>query len=209
MVGLHHRLVGHGFGWTLGVGDVQEGLVCCGHKESDMTEWLKWTELISESKEIIFWTFVMSSSKRNSWDIKKSGVSFFRNSSSYNSFSMAFFIVLLKDVWKTSSYLLAGVTSPAFSGFSFLISSSVGRVGRRSTWSQEPRKGRVSHCFSSCWDVDPDSELPKPPRCTPFRPCWWKLQNNSWGAAQTTVGADPPWVVQMPASLLQRQAVGK
>ena len=41
MVGWHHRLNGHGFGWTPGVGDGQGGLVCCsswGHKESDMTE---------------------------------------------------------------------------------------------------------------------------------------------------------------------------
>ena len=30
MVGSHHRLNGHGFGWTLGVGDGQGGLVCCG-----------------------------------------------------------------------------------------------------------------------------------------------------------------------------------
>ena len=48
MVGWHHRLHGHGFGWTLGVGDEQGGLVCCsswGRKESDMTEWLNWTEL--------------------------------------------------------------------------------------------------------------------------------------------------------------------
>ena len=47
MVGLHHRLNGHGFGWTLGVGDGQGGLACCsswGHKESDMTERLNWTE---------------------------------------------------------------------------------------------------------------------------------------------------------------------
>ena len=32
---------GHGFGWTLGVGDGQEGLACCGSwgcKELDMTE---------------------------------------------------------------------------------------------------------------------------------------------------------------------------
>ena len=43
MVGWHHRHNGHGFGWTLGVGDGQGGLVCCrswGHKESDMTEQL-------------------------------------------------------------------------------------------------------------------------------------------------------------------------
>ena len=41
MVGWHHQHNGHGFGWTLGVGDGQGGLVCCsswGHKESGMTE---------------------------------------------------------------------------------------------------------------------------------------------------------------------------
>ena len=48
MVGWHHQLNGHGFGWTLGVGDGQGGLECCspwGRKESDTTEWLNWTEL--------------------------------------------------------------------------------------------------------------------------------------------------------------------
>ena len=47
MVGWHHRLDGHGFGWTLGVGDGQGGLACCsswGHKELDTTERLNWTE---------------------------------------------------------------------------------------------------------------------------------------------------------------------
>ena len=29
MVGWHHRLNGHGFGWTLRVGDGQGGLACC------------------------------------------------------------------------------------------------------------------------------------------------------------------------------------
>ena len=41
MVGWHHRLNGHGFGWTLGVGDGQRSLVCrglWGRKESDTTE---------------------------------------------------------------------------------------------------------------------------------------------------------------------------
>jgi len=41
MVGWHHRLDGHGFAWTLGDGDGQGGLVCCGSwgpKESDTTE---------------------------------------------------------------------------------------------------------------------------------------------------------------------------
>ena len=31
MVGWHHRLDGHGFGWTLGVGDGQGGLACMIH----------------------------------------------------------------------------------------------------------------------------------------------------------------------------------
>ena len=46
-VGWHHRLNGHGFGWTPGVGDRQGGLACCGswgRKESDMTERLNLTE---------------------------------------------------------------------------------------------------------------------------------------------------------------------
>ena len=41
MAGWHHRLDGHGFELTPGVGDGQEGLACCnswGGKESDMTE---------------------------------------------------------------------------------------------------------------------------------------------------------------------------
>ena len=47
MVGWHHWLNGCGFGWTLGVGDGQGDLACCGSwdcKESDTTE--RWTELI-------------------------------------------------------------------------------------------------------------------------------------------------------------------
>ena len=46
MAGRHHKLDGHVFEWTLGVGDGQKGLVCCnswGCKESDMTSY--WTEL--------------------------------------------------------------------------------------------------------------------------------------------------------------------
>ena len=43
MVGWHHRLNGHLFEWTPGVGDGQGGLACCnswGRKESDTTEGL-------------------------------------------------------------------------------------------------------------------------------------------------------------------------
>ena len=47
MVGWHHRLDGHGFGWTPGVGDGQGCLACCGSwgcKESDTIEQLNWTD---------------------------------------------------------------------------------------------------------------------------------------------------------------------
>ena len=50
MAGWHHRLDGHGFEWTPGVGDGQGGLACCdswGRKESDTTERLNWIEYIS------------------------------------------------------------------------------------------------------------------------------------------------------------------
>ena len=49
MAGWHHRLDGHEFAWTPGVGDGQGGLACCnswGRKESDTTERLNWISLI-------------------------------------------------------------------------------------------------------------------------------------------------------------------
>ena len=50
MVGWHHQLYGHEFEQALGIGDRQGSLTCCspwGHKESDLTERLYWTELDS------------------------------------------------------------------------------------------------------------------------------------------------------------------
>ena len=47
MAGWHHWLNGRESEWTPGVGDGQGGLACWGswgHKESDMTERLNWTE---------------------------------------------------------------------------------------------------------------------------------------------------------------------
>ena len=43
MAGWHHRLNGNGFRWTLGVGDGQEGLACCG--SWCWTRLSDWTEL--------------------------------------------------------------------------------------------------------------------------------------------------------------------
>ena len=55
MVGWHHRLDGHGFGWTPGVGDGQGVLACCdswGHRVGhDWATELNWTEL----KEANIW----------------------------------------------------------------------------------------------------------------------------------------------------------
>ena len=48
VVGWDHRLNGHGFGWTLGVGDGQRGLACCGswgrRVRHDWATELNWTE---------------------------------------------------------------------------------------------------------------------------------------------------------------------
>ena len=73
MVGWHHRLDGHGFGWTLGVGDRQGGLACCGSwgcKESDATERLNWTELNESALRIRwpkYWSFSFSISPSNEY----------------------------------------------------------------------------------------------------------------------------------------------
>ena len=68
MAGWHHRLDGREFQWTPGVGDGQGGLACCnswGRKESDVTEWLNWTNDM--------WSFAGSSKKQES--SRKSSIS--------------------------------------------------------------------------------------------------------------------------------------
>ena len=70
MVGWHHRLYGHGFGWTLGVGDGQGGLACCvlwGHKESDTTERLNWTETYIWASQV---ALVVKNPLANAGDIR-------------------------------------------------------------------------------------------------------------------------------------------
>ena len=57
MVGWHHQLDGHEFEQAPGVGDGQGGLACFspwGHKESDTTERLNWTEL-KEICGLLWW----------------------------------------------------------------------------------------------------------------------------------------------------------
>ena len=52
--GWHHRLNGHGFGWTPGAGDGQGGLACCGprdRRELDTTERLKFAVQTREEGE--------------------------------------------------------------------------------------------------------------------------------------------------------------
>ena len=74
MAGWHHWHNGHGFGWTLGVGDGQEGLACyCswGCKESDMTERLNWTERVLKQGCDMVWCVckptALSPAKRTDW----------------------------------------------------------------------------------------------------------------------------------------------
>ena len=64
MIGWHHRLNGHGFGWTPAVGDGQGGLVSCNswdHKESDRTEQLNWLSYIKYR----YWRRVILCTERN------------------------------------------------------------------------------------------------------------------------------------------------
>ena len=63
IVGWHHQLNGHEFEQVLGVDDGQGGLVSFspwGCKESDMTEWLNWTELNKRrcARQILYLCFL-------------------------------------------------------------------------------------------------------------------------------------------------------
>ena len=65
MVGWHHRLSGHEFEKTLGLGDRQGGLACCspwGRKESGLTEWLNWRAL-----KCIWLSLVLSWKQDRNW----------------------------------------------------------------------------------------------------------------------------------------------
>ena len=71
MAGWHHWPDGRESEWTPGVGDGQGGLACCnswGCKESDMTEWLNWTELTMRS--LLIETTEKSMQQRRSSTVK-------------------------------------------------------------------------------------------------------------------------------------------
>ena len=58
MVGWHYWLNGHGFGWTLIVGDGQGSLACCDSQDCkmlDTTEWLNWTERLKSYGSGVFY----------------------------------------------------------------------------------------------------------------------------------------------------------
>ena len=94
MVGWHHRLDGHGFGWTLGVGDGQGGLACYsswGHKESDTIERLNWTERIN------FWCNVQQKTYPNGFKSTLQTRKHFRKFI----FSKCLFSIAYCLLWKT------------------------------------------------------------------------------------------------------------
>ena len=77
MVGCHHQLDGHEFKKALRVGDGQRSLVCCspwGHKDSNTTEWMNWSELIifiiNFFNAIIVTRFSHKPSKANIYTLK-------------------------------------------------------------------------------------------------------------------------------------------
>ena len=74
MAGWHHWLNGHESAWILGVGDGQGGLACCdswGCEESDTTERLNWTELISSLNSK--YTFSLCPTSDNSLQVFTAG----------------------------------------------------------------------------------------------------------------------------------------
>ena len=113
MAGWHHRLNGLEFGWTPGVGVGQGSLVCCsswGHKESDTTEQLNWTEL----NWCLLWRIllvaapIIYSSYESIPNCTKDCISFHNCYVIWNSFSFQYwyFIVFLALLYQFSSVAL-------------------------------------------------------------------------------------------------------
>ena len=67
MVGWHHRLDGHGFGWTLGVGNGQGGLACWGSWGSQRVR----NEWVSELNRTTSRLWLLLKSKLCKWNYSK------------------------------------------------------------------------------------------------------------------------------------------
>ena len=87
MVGWHRRLDGHEFERVPGVGDGRGSLACCGpwgHKESDKTWRLNWTEMknisLKSSRKMFMrswiWSFKSSQQGRDIFSLSRSSTSF-------------------------------------------------------------------------------------------------------------------------------------
>ena len=80
VAGWHHWLDGCESEWAPGVGDGQGGLACCdlwGHKESDTTGWLNWTELREDCHYFPLFKCVLPSIQELFNDLLKSFKVFF------------------------------------------------------------------------------------------------------------------------------------
>ena len=128
----HHRLDGHEFALSLGVGNGQGGLECCNswsRKESDMTEWLNWTELNLSNQghiprigdkgysfRLMEWDFIENQTKVSEFNTDCLAISIWKldlywglsGISLHSSYSETFFPVTLANS-KRKTYLLSGM----------------------------------------------------------------------------------------------------
>ena len=129
IVGWYHRLNGHGFGWTPGVGDGQGGLACCGswgRKESDTTEPLNWTELnfliVSASVESLpFLSFIVP---MFAWNVSLVSLIFLKRSLLFSSISLHCFLkkaFLISPCYSLELCVQLGIYFPL--SFAFYFSS--------------------------------------------------------------------------------------
>ena len=113
MAGWHHWLDGHESEWAPGVGDGQRGLACCdswGHKTSDMTQQLNWTDCTSKQYSVV--------------------IQHFSNQFQYFSFSSSLSVL---DIWtKIKDRLIYNSASLSYTGYLSKEEEEKGKLyGRR------------------------------------------------------------------------------
>ena len=129
MAGWHHWLNGRESEWSPGVGDGQRGLACCGswgHKESDTTERLNWTELkISQDH----------------FHVHLIGL---------------YLVSVLQPLWHRLRNVTLGIHGPScHSGVLLLKASQLQRVGQVGLWDQGERgalfwKSTTNYLLETC-----------------------------------------------------------